>query len=107
MKILFVCSLALLLSSPLQADPTRPANGWQIDGSAAQSATAPVSLRLQLIKNTEQGLVALINGQLVRKGDWLEQYRVADIQQAQVVLQLNGEQRVLPLLNTAIKQYEE
>ncbi|MDP2716759.1 hypothetical protein [Rheinheimera sp.] len=107
MKILFVCSLALLLSSQLQADPTKPASGWQIDGSAVQSAAAPVSLRLQLIKNTEQGLVALINGQLVRKGDRVEQYRVADIQQAQVVLQLNGEQRVLPLLNTAIKQYEE
>ncbi|MGP9803153.1 hypothetical protein [Rheinheimera sp. NSM] len=107
MKILFVCSLALLLSSPLQADPTRPASGWHIDGRAAQSAVAPASLRLQLIKNTEQGLVALINGQLVRKGDRFEQYRVADIQQAQVVLQLNGEQRVLPLLNTAIKQYEE
>lgn len=107
MKILFVCSLALLLSGQVLSDPTRPADGWQTDATAAQSTAAPASLRLQLIKNTQQGPVALINGQLLRKGDRFAQYRVADIQDAQVVLQLNGEQRVLPLLNTAIKQYEE
>ena len=69
MKILFVCSLALLLSGQVLSDPTRPADGWQTDATAAQSKAAPASLRLQLIKNTEQGPVVLINGQLLRKGD--------------------------------------
>lgn len=109
MKTLSGCSLALLviaISMTAMADPTRPAPGWQSkdDNSKAQPA---IDIRLQLIKQTDSGPVALLNGQLVRKGEFYQQYQVLEIQNKQVVLQLNGERQVVRLLNTAIKQYED
>lgn len=106
MKILFVCSLCLLLSQVVLADPTRPAPGWLID--TAQKNTLPVAqtLKLQLIKDSPQGKTALINGQLLRKGQTIKHYTVQAISAQQVILEANGEQHVLSLLNTAIKQYE-
>jgi hypothetical protein len=106
MKILYVCSLCLLLSGAVAADPTRPAPGWQA-ANDTKTATAVPTPRLQLIKQTASGRVALIDGDLVRQGDRYKQYLVTQILAAQVVLELNGEQLVLPLLNTAIKQYEK
>ena len=106
MKILFVSNLCLLLSLVFIADPTRPAPGWQI--STEHSNTVPVAelLKLQLIKDSPQGKTALINGQLLRKGQKIKQYTVQDISAQQVILDVNGERHVLSLLNTAIKQYE-
>jgi hypothetical protein len=107
MKTLSVCSIAVLLSSAVIADPTRPPPGWQEhagSNSAVVSAAAP---RLQLIKQTAHGRVAVIDGELVRKGERYRQYLVLEIQDAQVVVELNGHRQVLPLLNTAIKQYEK
>ena len=106
MKILFGCSLYLLLSQVVIADPTRPAPGWQTD--ATQNTAAPVSetLKLQLIKDSPHGKTALINGQLLRKGQKIKHYTVQDISAQQVILDVNGERHVLSLLNTAIKQYE-
>jgi hypothetical protein len=106
MKILFGCSLALLLSSVLQADPTRPAPGWQSDtvASGAEAANQP---QLQLIKQTTQGRVAVIDGTLLRQGQRYQQYLVQQIDDSGVILEINGERLVLPLLNTAIKHYEE
>jgi hypothetical protein len=106
MKTLFVCSVCLLLSSTAQADPTRPAPGWQVEPAAVTGA-AVAALKLQLIKHTTQGRVAVINGSVVRQGERYKQYYVRQIQDAKVVLELSGEQLVLPLLNTAIKKYEE
>ncbi|HEX5792859.1 MAG TPA: hypothetical protein VFY01_06250 [Rheinheimera sp.] len=107
MKTLSVYSVCWLLCSTVWADPTRPAADWQaadIEGVAATQLTQP---RLQLIKQTASGPVALLDGVLVRKGERYKQYRILDIQATQLVMDLNGEQLVLPLLNTAIKQYEE
>lgn len=106
MKILSVCSACLLSCAVAQADPTRPADGWQV---ATENATGPAAVtlpKLQLIKQTPDGLIAVLEGVLVRKGQRFQQYRVLDIQQTKVIMDLNGEQLVLPLLNTAIKQYE-
>lgn len=107
MKTLSACSVAVLLNSVAYADPTRPAPGWQVASDTAISSAALATPRLQLIKQTAQGRVALINGELVRKGERYRQYLVLDIQDAQVIVDVNGDQQVLPLLNTAIKQYEK
>ncbi len=106
MKILFACSLAaLLLSQTVPADPTRPAPGWNSNLSSAR-AEAAVPLKLQLIKHTTAGPVAVINGQLLRRGDYYQQYQLLAIKDKQVVLQRNGEQQTLSLHNTVIKNYE-
>jgi hypothetical protein len=107
MKTLSVCSIAILLSSAVLADPTRPPPGWQVHADTGSIAVTSAMPRLQLIKQTAQGRVALINGELVRKGERYRQYLVLEIQDAQVVVELNGDRQVLPLLNTAIKQYEK
>lgn len=106
MKTLFACSVCLLLCNVAYADPTRPADGWQVvtEGSNAAPTQLP---KLQLIKQSPQGLSAMVDGVLVRKGDRFKQYKVRDIQQTKVIMDLNGEQLVLPLLNTAIKKYED
>jgi hypothetical protein len=106
MKILFACSLAVVLfSQTAQADPTRPAPGWTSNSSSA-SAEVAAPLKLQLIKHTTAGPVAVINGQLLRRGDYYQQYQLLAIKDKQVVLQRNGEQQTLSLHNTVIKNYE-
>ena len=106
MKILFACSLAaLLVSQTVQADPTRPAPGWSNNPSSA-SAEVTAPLKLQLIKHTNEGPVAVINGQLLRRGDYYQQYQLLAIKDKHVVLQRNGEQQTLSLHNTVIKNYE-
>lgn len=107
MKILFVYSLCLLGSFQLMADPTRPPADWQVvTGSATAQNTAVSQLQLQLIKDTAQGKTALINGQLLYKGQKYQHYLVKDILATQVILESNGQRHVLSLLNTAIKQYD-
>lgn len=108
MKILSGFSLVLLaISIGVTADPTQPAPGWNSSNANAAAAASRPTIRLQLIKQTASGPVALINGQLVRKGEFYQQYQVLDIQNKQVVLQRNGEQQVVQLHNTAIKHYED
>ncbi|GAB2909857.1 hypothetical protein [Rheinheimera gaetbuli] len=106
MKILFVSSFCLLFSQVVIADPTRPAPGWQIATEQGNAGAVVEALKLQLIKDSPQGKTALINGQLLRKGQQIRQYTVQDISEQQVILDVNGERHVLSLLNTAIKQYE-
>lgn len=106
MKILSVCSICLLWCAIAQADPTRPADGWQATADNVAGSAAQALPKLQLIKQTPDGLIAILEGVLVRKGQRFQQYHVLDIQQTKVIMDLNGEQLVVPLLNTAIKQYE-
>ncbi len=107
MKTLFVYSLCLLGSFQLMADPTRPPADWQaVTGSATAQSAAVSQLQLQLIKDTAQGKTALINGQLLYKGQKYQHYLVTDISATQVILESNGQRHVLSLLNTAIKQYD-
>ena len=105
MKILFVCSLLLCLS--VLADPTKPPPSWQVQPELAQMQTQAEVVQLQLIKRSDSGNVAVINGRQLRRGDQFNQYSVVSISADQVVLMLNGERKVLRLVNTAIKQYEE
>lgn len=107
MKILSACSIGLLWCAVALADPTRPADGWQSAAAGSPGTAAAALPKLQLIKQTADGPVALLEGVLVRKGQRFQQYRILDIQQTKVIMDLNGEQLVLPLLNTAIKKYEE
>lgn len=107
MKILFGCSV--LLSLAVLADPTKPAPSWQ--NAVSADADAPQSqaehLHLQLVRTSRAGNVAVINGQQLRQGEQFNQYSVASITDDQVVLMLNGERKILRLVNMAIKQYEE
>ena len=106
MKTLFVCSLLLLSTSAL-ADPTRPAPSWLATAATADPAVHTQALSLQLIKQTANGRIAVINGSLLRKGEKIRQYQLHDIAADHVVLDLNGERQILRLVNTAIKQDEE
>ena len=104
-KMLFVYSALLLSSQLAMADPTRPAPGWQIDGNIGSKTTLSQP-KLQLIKQTAEGRIAVIDGQQLQQGQRFNHYLVRKIEQDRVILDLNGEQLILPLLNTAIKQYE-
>lgn len=106
MKTLFVYSL-LLLSVQALADPTRPAPSWLAAKATADTAAQPQALSLQLIKQTANGRIAVINGNLLRKGEKISQYQLHEIAVDHVVLDFNGERQVLRLVNTAIKQDEE
>ena len=107
MKILFVCSV--LFSLLVLADPTKPPPSWQgtlaVNANVAQAQAE--TLQLQLIKHSETGNIAVINGQQLRQGEQFNQYSVLSITAEQVILMLNDERKVLRLVNTAIKQYEE
>lgn len=105
MKILFVCSLTVLVAKTVQADPTRPPLGWQATTAAVVAPQTRLP-QLQLIKQAAQGRVALIDGTLVRQGERYQHYLVQRIHDSSVILELNGQQLMLPLLNTAIKHYE-
>ena len=104
-KMLSVYSVLLLAAQLAVADPTKPAPGWQVVSDSA-SRVAPPLPRLQLIKQTANGTIALIDGQQLQQGQSYKNYLVRRIEQDRVILDLNGEQLILPLLNTAIKQYE-
>ena len=106
MKTSYVCSLLLLLNISAQADPTRPPAGWEVVPSSTGMPAVAEILKLQLIKEGPQGKTAVINGQQVSVGQRFENYNVKQISAGQVILEKNGEQRVLSLINTAIKQYE-
>ncbi|MBZ9613821.1 hypothetical protein [Rheinheimera maricola] len=106
MKILF--GFSMLFSLAVLADPTKPAPSWQGASSSdsAVSALQAESLQLQIIRTSGAGNVAVINGRQLRRGDKLNQYNVLSITADQVVLELNGERKILQLVNTAIKLYE-
>lgn len=104
-KMLSVYSVLLLAAQLAVADPTKPAPGWHVVSDAASRGTSSLP-RLQLIKHTSSGTIALIDGQQLQQGQSYKSYLVRKIEQDRVILDLNGEQLILPLLNTAIKQYE-
>lgn len=95
--------LSLLLT--VQADPTRPAQHWG-SSSEAQQAHTVSQLQLQLIKQTENGPVAMINGQLLKPGDNYKTFRLLRIDTNKVLIQKENEQQVLYLLNMTIKNYD-
>lgn len=106
MKTLFVCSLLAYLPLATLADPTQPAAAWLAKQADQSEPATPAELKLQLIKQSSAGWVALINGELVQTGQKVQQYRVLTIKPDQVILEKEGKRQILPLINTAIKQYE-
>ncbi len=73
------------------ADPTKPLHG----GSAR--VTSAETLNLQAVFWRESGSAAIINGKQVQRGDRVDQYRVVAIREKSVVLERNGQNRVLKL----------
>lgn len=101
---IIVCML-LVLAFAVHADPTRP--------PAAVLPTAPQAnvavgnpLQLQLIMYSEQGMQALINGQLLRVGDSIAKFRVQSINTEQVVLVSGSDRLQLDIINHSIKEYD-
>ncbi|MGI5310583.1 hypothetical protein [Rheinheimera sp. WS51] len=107
MKILLSFSLLLICFS-CNADPTQPAAGWGKHANALVQKNTAVdqSLKVQLIKKNGSGWLAIIDGNLVREGQSLANYKVLEINAKQVVIERNGNRQILNLHNTAIKQYE-
>lgn len=98
-------ALTLLVSNVVWADPTKPEYLLPAtDNQTANSvpsvvASAPVLSYIQI----GQQRSAVINGQLLKVGDQIANYRVQQIDARQVVLQ-QGEQRlVLKLFQTMKK----
>ncbi len=108
MKTLFSCSVILCMAFASQADPTRPASGFQ-GGNTSSSLTVstPGSLRLQMIQDSGHGKTAIINGRLLQLGEQYQGYTLTDITTAAVVLRQGDEQRILQLHNKTIKNYDK
>ena len=86
--------LMLLLPWGVQADPTRPP-GW---GAPAVLSEQMPELKLQQIVHDGHHGVAVINNQLVRRGDDLNGMTVLAVQPDRVVLRLRNQRHEL-LLN--------
>ena len=102
MKVILSCSLCMVLSVAVQAasDPTKPdlAIAAPVTMAAEAVQTEPgVKFKLGLIKNVQGRYWALINGQSVKPGDAIEDYKVVSINQKQVVLQRANERLTLSL----------
>ncbi|WP_152663094.1 hypothetical protein [Arsukibacterium ikkense] len=108
MKTLFSCSVILCMAFASQADPTRPASGFQASYASSSSVTSgPETLRLQLIQDTNAGKTAIINGRLLQLGEQYQGYTLFEISAATVVLKRGDEQRILQLHNKTIKNYDK
>lgn len=95
LKLLFPLGVSLWtwFASPALAleDPTRP-SGFQAPVEAPQPE---VSFSLDSIMIGGDKRLAVINGQMVREGQTLEQARVLRVAADRVVLSVDGQQRVL------------
>lgn len=96
MKLLLLLGVVVgsVLAGPVLAldDPTRP-SGFQAPAAEAPKPQANFSLDSIMIGSGKR--LAVINGQMVREGQSLEQARVVKVAPDRVVLSVNGQQRVL------------
>lgn len=92
-------------------DPTAPINfsapqvsidaGEEAGSGFALSFFESYKLNSVLIRSNDR--VAVVNGQRARVGDWVGSARVASISNDRVVLDINGETRVLELYGAPVK----
>lgn len=99
-----LCLLLVVVFS-VHADPTRPpAAALPVVPQASVAVGTP--LQLQLIMHSEQGMQALINGQLLKVGDVIARFRVQSINTEQVVLVSGSDRLQLDIINHSIKVYD-
>ncbi|MDX3775380.1 hypothetical protein QE250_14765 [Chromatiaceae bacterium AAb-1] len=107
MKALLSFSLSMLAAAGVvMADPTRPAAGWENPSDTTASARKSPPLHLQLIKQTDAGPVAMINGQLLKPGEFYNEFKIVRIDTSTVTIQQGTGYQTLNLLNTTIKHYD-
>lgn len=95
MKLLMLLGVfGSVVAGPVLAleDPTRP-SGFNAPTAEAPKPQANFSLDSIMIGDGKR--LAVINGQMVREGQSLEQARVVKVTPDRVVLSVNGQQRVL------------
>lgn len=92
-RLLFGAVFWVWLSSPALAleDPTRP-SGFQ---APVEAPKPQASFSLDSIMTGNGKRLAVINGQLVREGQALDDARVLRVAPDRVVLSVDGQQRVL------------
>ncbi|WP_337880327.1 hypothetical protein [Rheinheimera sp.] len=102
MKVILSFSL-LCCSVLVQAlpDPTEPELRLSTTTEApVEAAQAGPELKLSLIRTVQGKPIALINGQTLRQGDSLGEWKVQAIEPQQVVLRQGSEQKILQLFKT-------
>jgi MSHA biogenesis protein MshK len=97
-------ALCWLGSSPAEElrDPTQPPRAVVLP-SAPASAGAARPARLEAVLHAGDRAVAIIDGKLLRVGDWLGDARVAAIDSDAVHLTREGRKLTLRLANKAMK----
>lgn len=101
-KIYLILPLMMTFSSDLQADkihdPTAPKFAGRVDESGAFNRTAVAkdsALSLQGIVNKKDTRMAIIGGQLFRKGDSINGYVISEVNRTNVVLSKSGSEKRL------------
>lgn len=95
--------ISLLIGSPAMAalDPTQPPLNAQVDAASADEKAQP--LVLQAVVRGAGHTRAVINGQSLRVGDDLSGVRVKAIYPHAVLIERNGQQELLRLVEPIIK----
>jgi len=115
LRLKLVTGLLSLAAMPLLADdleglvdPTAPLN-MSVTLVATDSGSAGFSLpqfenfRLDSVLIRNEDRIAVVNGQRVRTGDYVGSARVTAINQAGVMLDVNGAPRILELYGAPVK----
>ncbi len=109
MKRLFTtCTMLLVLScQPLAqsdelADPTRPVTLRAPTPTSVTTASASV-LKLDAIVHSDERRLAIVNGKLLRVGEWLGNVRIDAISNDAVRYSRAGRSQTLRLANQAIQ----
>lgn len=106
MKVKYILALSTVLISlshvtyaqPMR-DPTRPP-GVTASGEEENAGT----MRLTAIMNSTGSNIAIINGQILKVGDTIDDYKVVAIQPQAAILEHDGEQLKLPIVQNNFKQ---
>ena len=88
--------LAAGVQAQLLQDPTRPPG-------RAQVAAPPAALRVEAILIASERRVVIVNGQLLRTGDWVEGAQIAEIQADRVTFRRNGRSFTAHLSRAAMR----
>jgi MSHA biogenesis protein MshK len=104
-QVAVACALLAACAAQAQQlrDPTRPPSFRQAAGRPDQAATES-GLVLQTVLISPQRRNATVSGRLLKVGDTIAGWRVAEIRESAVLLQGRGEQRTLELFPSVTKR---
>ncbi len=106
--LILLCPASLMAEAGRLQDPLRPAyyQAPQTDSTAAgpSAETTPKNWLLSTVLTSKQRSVAVINGQSLVLGEWVEGYKLIKIEPTKVLLQKNKQQIVLRRAGSGLKK---